>query len=119
MSEAAVAAKPAKSSAPVAPSVPVKPVAQTLRQALPRKFKPSNLQEMGQDYSILTVTAPADWSFEDVLAPIAWANVFGLVARDALNTRRDKIGSLIEVRSEDHAYYAVLYIVQVLKDGLT
>ena len=118
MSEAAVAAKPTKSSAPVAPSVPVKPVAQTLRQALPRKFKPSNLQEMGQDYSILTVTAPADWSFEDVLAPIAWANVFGLVARDALNTRRDKIGSLIEVRSEDHAYYAVLYIVQVLKDGL-
>ena len=115
MSDVAVAAKPVKSTAPVAP---VKPVAQTLREAQPRKFPPSGLQVIGQDYDVLTITAPAEWSFEDVMKPVAWSNVCGLVAKDALNTRRDKIGSLIEVRTADHAFYAVLYIGAIVLDHL-
>jgi hypothetical protein len=113
MSDVAAAAKSAKSSA--APAAQAKP-AQTLREVQPKRFAPSSLQSIGQDFDILAVSVPADWTFEDVLKPVAWSNVAPLVAKDALNTRRDKIGSLIYVRSASGAFKAILSIEGITLD---
>lgn len=112
MSDVAAAAKAAKSAAPAAPAKPV----QTLREVQPKRFAPSSLQSLGQDFDILCVRVPADWTFEDVLKPVAWSNVAPLVAKDALNTRRDKIGSLIYVRHDGGAFKAILSIEGITLD---
>jgi hypothetical protein len=76
------------------------------------------MHPIGQDYDILPVTAGADWTFEDVMKPEAWANVARKVARDALNTRRDKLGSVIHVHSATQAFFAELYINAVVFDKM-
>ena len=91
---------------------------QKLRAVQPKKFAPSSLQSVGQDYVTMTATAPAEWDYEDCLLPIAWSNVASIVAKDALNTRRDKIGSFIELRSADHSYFALLYILSITVDHM-
>lgn len=113
MSDVAVAGKAAKSAA--APVAVAKP-AQTLREVQPKRFAPSSLQSIGQDFDLLAVRVPADWTFEDVLKPVAWTNVAPMVAKDALNTRRDKIGSLIFVRSDSGAFKAILSIEGITLD---
>jgi hypothetical protein len=115
MSDVAAASKAAKSTA--APAAPAKPV-QTLREAQPKKFPPSALQVIGHDYDTLTITAPADWTFEDAMRPVAWANVCRLVARAELSGQRNKIGSIIELRNVSHTFFARLYIKEVMFDHL-
>ena len=105
-----------KTKAPVpAPVAGAKPV-QTLREAQPKKFPQSKLQALGHDYDRLAVSVPSDWTFADVMKPIAWTHVCAMVAKDALNTRRDKIGSVIEVHSEK--FYADVVIRKVVVDHL-
>ena len=114
MSTVATAAKPVRVVKSEA-AAPAKPE-QMLRQVQPRKFSPSTLQSMGHDYDWLAVTVPGDWTFADVMKPIAWSNVCTMVSRDALNTRRDKIGSLIYARSPK--FLAMLEITGVTLDHL-
>ncbi len=109
MSDVAAAAKPAKSPAPAKPE-------QKLREVQPKKFPPSSLQSLGHDFEILAMKVPADWTLEDVLKPVAWAHVASLVAKDALNTRRDKIGSLIYIRSESGAFKGFFSIEKITHD---
>lgn len=95
-----------------------KPAVNRLRQVQSKRFGPSDMHPIGQDYDILPVTAGADWTFEDVMKPEAWANVARKVARDALNTRRDKLGSIIHVHSATQAFFAELYINAVVFDNM-
>ena len=113
MPDVAVTTKPAKANA----TIVAKP-GQTLRSAQPNKFSPSSLQPLGQDFELLTIKVPAGWSFEEVLQPITWSNVAAVVAKDALNTRRDKIGSLIYVCAEDGAFGAFLRIESIVIDNM-
>lgn len=113
MSTVATAAKAKSVQSTV--TAPAKPE-QKLRQVQPRKFSPSTLQSMGHDYDWLAVTVPGDWTFADVMKPVAWSNVCTMVSRDALNTRRDKIGSLIYARSPK--FLALLEITGVVLDHL-
>lgn len=115
MAEAAVKTTP-KSLKVAGTPVPTPEVHQTMRAVQIRKFPPSSLQLIGQDYSILTATAPKDWNFEDVLKPGAWVHVASRVAKTA--DKRDSVGSLIHVRSADHRWFAVLYIQEVLYDQM-
>ena len=114
MSETAAAAKPAKT--PAAPVTPTPVREQKLREALVRKFGPSSLQPLGHDFDMLAVKVPAEWDLEDILKPVAWSNVAHLVAKDALNTRRDKIGSLIYARSESGKFKVILTIEGITLD---
>ena len=111
MSDVAVAAKATKAAA--APKAEPK-----LREVQPKKFPPSMLYPIGQDYEILNVTADADWTLEDLLAPIAWTNVCKKVARDPLNTRRDMLGSAIHVHTSDKSFFAILIINGVVFDNM-
>jgi uncharacterized protein YciI len=131
MSNTATAAKPAKTPASpavtaeappanpgVAPAVTATP-APKLRAAQVKKFAPSTLKTVGfGKFDTLTIEVPADWSYDDVMNPLAWTNVVGIVAKDALNTKPDMIGSVIEVRTVDHAWFAVLYIQGITYDHL-
>lgn len=96
--------------------VPTPEVPKTLREVQIKKFPPSSLQLIGQDYSILTVAAPKEWSYADVLNPGAWVHVAYRVAKSA--DMRDSVGSLIQVRSADHRWFAVLYLQAVLYDQM-
>jgi hypothetical protein len=114
MSDTAVAAKPAKTAVPPVAPTPVRE--QKLREAQIKKFGPSSLQAIGHDFELLAIKVPAEWTVEDLLNPGAWANVASIVARDALNTRRDKIGSLIYARSETGAFKMLLSIEAITVD---
>lgn len=122
------AAKAASMSASAPVSAPVRtPVAaagaaslptrreQKLREAQQRKFVGSALQPMGYGtFDRLTVAVPGDWSVADCLDPGAWSNVAGLVAEDALKTRANKIGSVIEIHHP--RFYAEAVIREVVRD---
>lgn len=110
MSQVAAAPKAAKSAA--APEAK----GETLREVQIKRFPPSDFHHTGHDYEIMHVTAGSDWTFEDVLNPIAWSSVCRRVARDALNTRRDKLGSTIFVHAEH--FFAMLNIDAVVLDAL-
>lgn len=120
MSDAAVAARPTKTSKiaeTVAPSV--KAAEPKLREVQPKKFAPSSLQPLGYgETEILTVTAPKEWTFADVMNPLAWANVAVRVARNPLNTTVDKIGSKIFLETEDNSFSAILRIRGIKRDHL-
>jgi hypothetical protein len=91
-------------------------VKQTMRQVQPKKAAPSSLQSLGQDFDMLAHKPGPDVTLDDVLKPVYWANVANLVAKDALNTRRDKLGSLIYVRPESGAFKAILTIEGISLD---
>lgn len=112
MNTAVKPARVARSEEDAAP----KAAPQTLREAQSKKFKPSSLQGLGHDFDILAVKVPEDWTFEDVLQPSAWSSVANLVSKDALNTRRDKVGSLIYARHDGGAFKALLVIEAITHD---
>lgn len=112
MAQAAV-----KSSQKVAGTpVPTREVPKTLREMQVRKFPQSSMQIIGQDFSILTITAPADMSVDEALIPEAWVNVSRRVAMDSTNRRREWLGSLIHVHSATHAWFAIFYIRSIVYD---
>lgn len=126
MSDAATAAKPAKEpvKTPLAASIPSTPPTnistrreQTLRAAQMKRFAPSALCALGYgEYERMTAGAPADWTLADCLNPLAWANVAALVAEDAMKTRKNRVGSVIELHHPK--FYADLIIRAVQLDQL-
>src|SRR3990167_4249978 len=103
MSEAAKATQTIKTTkeTTVAP-LPVSTLSthreQKLRAVQIKKFGPSSLKALGYgDSEILTATAPSVMTFAQAMTPIAWTNVAGIVAKDAINTRneRDGVGFII------------------------
>jgi hypothetical protein len=106
--------KPAKTAAPEPTREP-----QTLRAVQIKKVPPSGLKEMGFGaHTVLTADVPPDWSYEDALVPEAWANVAHMAARGAAGSNHDMLGSVIEVRRADHAWFAQFYIAGITRDSL-
>lgn len=117
MSDATAAQKAAK-SAP-APTTPAAKPAQLLRETQVKKFGPSALKSLGYgDCEIMTITAPVGMTFAEVTTPMAWNNVAAIVAKDALNTRnrKDGVGSIIILDTEDSTFMAMLRIRKVQRD---
>lgn len=92
------------------PEVPKEPRAPTIK-----KFPNGAIQVLGHDYSVLTIKAPPEMTFENALVPEAWVHASRKVAMDA-NRRREWIGSLIHIYSEGHKWFAVLYIRGIVYD---
>ena len=57
-------------------------------------------------------------SFEDALHPEFWAPVAGRLCGNKLTGAKDQTGSIIEVRTEDHRFYAELYIRAVYTNSI-
>lgn len=119
MSDAAAAAKPAKTMPAKTAAQPAAPVTQkTMREQQPPTLKPSDFEE--SQYAFLDVSAkvPAGMPFEALLSPTYWTNVINIFKRDKIAGGADRAGAIIHVRTEDHAYYARLYVRAVLERGL-
>lgn len=108
--------RPPKQPSADAPASAAKRDEKTYRETQAKRFAPSDFHPTGQDYEILHVTAGADWTFDDVMKPEAWASVARRVARDALSMRREKTGSTVFVHSASNAFIAFLNINSVVYD---
>lgn len=104
MSNTAVAEMPA--SAPV------------LAEDRPYILKPSEFAIYGHKHERLTATVPVGTRFEDALLPGFWTNIVHMMKKNLMTGGADRSGSIIELRSEDHAFYAELYVRGVLERGL-
>lgn len=122
MSETVQAARAAvKTATKPGMPVPSKPPVLTRREEQPKRFSPSALKPLGYgETEILTITAPAGMTFAEVMAPVAWAHVASLVARDQANTRnhRDGAGCIVMLDTADNKFIATLRITKVVRDAM-
>lgn len=114
MSDVTTAARPGK-GAPVAAKPELK-----LREVKPKVLPPSALKPLGYgETEIMTLTVPPEWTFEDVLRPVAWTGVVGPIAANSTRTQPDRVGSLIYVNTADNTFMAWLRVGRILRDGMT
>lgn len=100
-------------------SAPAPAKAQSLRETKPKTFAPSSLKPLGYgETEIMTITAPGDWDFTDVMKPIAWTSVANQVAANAIKTQIDRIGSLIYLNDAKGRFMAWLRISGIVRDHL-
>ena len=66
----------------------------------------------------LGMTHEAGMPFEEVFRPGFWGNVVHLFKKDIIAGGADRAGAIIHLRTEDHAFYARLYVRAVLERGL-
>lgn len=69
-------------------------------------------------YARMSATLPEGIDFLDILRPEYWANVAYKLKADNMTGRRDLSGTIISVRTADHAFYAELYVRAVSDRGL-
>jgi hypothetical protein len=102
---AAVATKPA----PTPPAAPA-----------PRKHQLpiSNLKPVGHFKEPQQAMLPAGWEFEDVFDPGFWASIAPTFQAAGMATGQDTIGTEIEVRTLDHAFFARLYVMGLRKNAM-
>lgn len=103
-------AEPATATAPVKPTIP--------SREGPRSLAPKNFQSSEFAYARFSATLPAGWTLEDALRPEFWANVCHVLQSPPVTREPDKSGAIIELRAEDHSFYAELYVRAVKKRGL-
>jgi hypothetical protein len=109
MSQVAVAAKAAKSAV-------ASEKTETLREAQPKRFHQGGFFYTGQDYEIMHITAGAEWTWEEVMNPVAWSSPSAKVAKSALGERKEKLGSTIFVHSPN--FFGMLNIDGVIYDKM-
>lgn len=97
----------------------IAPEQQAQRQARQRTFSASSLTPLGYGRTeIMTIDVPPEWTFADVLRPLAWSSVVGPIAANAAKTQVDRIGSLIYVNTLDNRFMAWLRITAIERDEL-
>lgn len=93
-----------------------------LRRPEPReelkRIKPTNFQTSEFAFARYSVVLPVGWTLDDVLDPDAWAHVAHKLDRNKISNDPARIGTIIEVRTEDHAFYAELYVRAVRASAL-
>jgi hypothetical protein len=89
---------------------------ETLREAQPKRFHQSGFFYTGQDYEIMHITAGDDWTWDDVMNPVAWSSPSAKVAKSPLGERKEKLGSTIFVHSPN--FFAMLNIDGVIYDHM-
>lgn len=92
-----------------------KPAAMPVNKLLEKYFR---WEEAFFAYAYAYVTLPAGWAFDDCLKPEFWVNVMRYFRADPNTGGHDKAGATIDVRTEDHAFRAILYVRAVTNAGL-
>lgn len=75
-----------------------------------KRVKPTNFQTSEYAFARYAVLLPVGWTLEDVLVPEAWAHVAHKLDSNKVSKDPARTGAIIEVRTEDHAFYAELYV---------
>lgn len=83
-----------------------------------KKVKRSTFQFAEHAYGRHSATLPVGWTIDDVLAPESWSEVAHLLDGNKMNNTKPQVGAVIEVRTEDHAFYAEIYVRAVEKMAL-
>ena len=81
----------------------------------PKKFPPGTCQPVGHDIEFLAVAVPDDWTFGDVMKPIAWVFEAHKFAANPLGNARPKIGSIILASSSK--FFAMLRVQAITVDA--
>jgi hypothetical protein len=117
---AAAPSRPAKATKPATQSDAVLSATAPVQKREPPKpsLKLGDFSE--SQYAFLDASAkiPADMPFEEVFRPAFWGNVVHLFKKDAIGGGADRAGAIIHLRTEDHSFYARLYVRAVLERGL-
>lgn len=84
----------------------------------PHALKPTHFS--GAEFAFATFSAvlPTGWTYEDALKPEFWVHVASKFAKNPMTGEADRAGAVIELRTEDHAFYARLYVRAVQERGL-
>jgi hypothetical protein len=85
---------------------------------IPRKILARHFMESEFAYADISVTMPVDHTIEDALKPEYWAHVAHRLQQNALTGQPDRSGAIIRLRTEDHAFFAMLYVRAVRKEAL-
>lgn len=103
---------------------PVKPenlkpaIAPEKRKEPVKKILVKDLQLSEYAHGRFSVVLPQGWTFEETLKPEFWANVAHILAPNPNAGNKPYTGSIIEIRTQDHAFYAELYVRGVQKQAL-
>lgn len=96
---------------------PVKKPAALLREQS-KILRPGNFQASEFARARFDAVMPADWEYEEALKPGFWANICHLLREKKVSGEPDRTGSLIDLSTEDHAFFATLYVRGVMQGGL-
>jgi hypothetical protein len=91
---------------------------ETSLRDIPPTLKISELEEAEYAFAHMSARVPAGVDFAEVIKPGFWMNVVSTFKKNQMANSPDKAGATIAVRTEDHAYYALLYVRAVLEGGL-
>lgn len=83
-----------------------------------KKIALSNFRASEFAYARYAVTLPVGWTLDDLLIPEAWAQVAHVLDKTPMTNEPPRVGTIVEVRTEDHAFYAELYVRAVRKMAL-
>lgn len=85
---------------------------------LPNVNNRFSITESGYTYAEIDVTQPIGHSVEDALRPEYWVHHAGKLKARAFTGEADRAGAIIRLRTDDHAYFAQLYVRAVQDRGL-
>ena len=88
------------------------------REEPPRTLKPGRFQISEFARVTFDATMAEEHDFEDALKPGYWVNVAEKLRKNPTTNEPDRTGALIDLCTEDHAFYARLYVRAVLTSGL-
>jgi hypothetical protein len=95
--------------------------AQKLRDAQVRKITPERMQSFGYHANLpdpQQVMIPASWDIEDVLTPECWTFIAPkMQSNPSASVMHDRLGAVFHVHTEDHAFYAVLYLHSLVRNA--
>jgi hypothetical protein len=76
------------------------------------------MQEAQYAYGRYSITVPVGWTLDDILKPEAWALVAHRLKPQPGTGDSVRIGTIFEVRTQDHQWYAELYVRAVREMAL-
>jgi len=85
---------------------------------LPPSQNRFSITEAGYAYAEIDVTQPVGHSIEDALRPEYWVHHSHKLKARAFTGEADRTGAIIRLRTDDHAYFATLYVRAVGEHGL-
>lgn len=84
----------------------------------PHKIGMSDFKPSEYAYMRYAITIPVEWDVQEVLKPEFWSNVSHLLEKNDTTRRPAQIGTIIEVRNDDHSLYGELYVTAVSKSSM-
>jgi hypothetical protein len=90
----------------------------TSRARQQQTLRPSDFAIYGSHFERLTANISVEATFADAMRPGFWAYVAPSLQADKMRNAGDRTGSVIELRRQDNAFYAELYVKKVWPAGL-